>query len=326
MDGAVRLSIVVPCYNEEAVLRECASQLRGCMQDLIHTGKISADSGILFVNDGSSDRTWELIEELCREDARFLGVCLSRNFGHQGALLAGLHTAPGDAIISIDADLQDDLKAIEQMVDRFREGFDIVYGVRRERKLDNTFKRITALGFYRMMSMLGARTIYNHADFRLMSRRAIEALRDYREVNLFLRGIVTLIGFRTTTVTYDRGKRFAGETKYPLKKMLALSLSAVTSFSNVPLRLITMTALFGMVILGMTFSWVMWARLFTDRGVPGWASILLPMLFIGCLNMLAVGVVGEYLARIFEEVKFRPRYLIAATLNLPEGCEDVPRV
>lgn len=325
MRRAVRLSIVVPCYNEEAVLRECASQLRECLQGLMQAGKIGVESGILFVNDGSSDRTWELIEELCRQDGVFQGVCLSRNFGHQGALLAGLHTAPGDAAISIDADLQDDLKAIEQMVDRFREGFDIVYGVRRARNVDNAFKRLSALGFYRMMSILGARTVYNHADFRLMSRRALEALRDYREVNLFLRGIVTLIGFPTTTVTYDRGKRVAGETKYPLRKMLALTLWAVTSFSNVPLRLITMTALFGIVILGVTFAWVMWARVFTDRGAPGWASILLPMLFIGCLNLLAIGVVGEYMARIFDEVKFRPRYLIAATRNLPASGENSPR-
>jgi glycosyltransferase involved in cell wall biosynthesis len=312
----IRLSLVVPCYNEEAVLAETSRQLRAYMVELIQAGKIREDSQIVFVNDGSSDKTWEILEELCRRDRMFSAVGLSRNFGHQGALLAGLQSAPGDALISIDADLQDDLNAIGQMVDRFAEGYDIVYGVRRERKVDSAFKRLTALGFYRLMGALGARTVYNHADFRLMSRRAVEALRDFREVNLFLRGMVTLIGFPTTTVVYDRGKRFAGETKYPFRKMLALSLSAITSFSNVPLRLITMAALWGIVALIGILAWVIWVRLFTDRGTPGWASILLPMLFIGSLNLLAIGIVGEYMARIFEEVKARPRFLIAETRNL----------
>ena len=235
--------------------------------------------------------------------------------------MAGLHAAPGDAAISLDAVLQEDLQAIEQMVDRFREGYDIVYGVRGERKSDSAFKRLTVLGFYRLMNALGARTVYNHADFRLMSSRAIEALRDYREINLFLRGIVPLTGFPTTTVVYNRGTRVAGETKYPLRKMLALSVSAVTSFSNAPLRLITLVAMFGMVVLIGISVWVAWVRLFTDRAVPGWTSILLPMLLIGSLNLLAIGIVGEHLARIFEEVKSRPRYLIADTRNLPAPGE-----
>ena len=318
ISAPIRLSLVVPCYNEEAVLPESARQLQACLAELIQAGKIRDDSRILFVNDGSADQTWAMLEDLCRCDPMFSAIGLSRNFGHQGALLAGLQSAPGDAVISIDADLQDDLKAIGQMVDRFREGYDIVYGVRRERTVDSAFKRLTALGFYRLMGVLGARTIYNHADFRLMSRRAIDALRDYREVNLFLRGMVMLIGFPTTTVVYDRGKRLAGETKYPFRKMLALSVSAITSFSNTPLRLITMTALWGMVVLIGISAWVAWARLFTNRGVPGWASILLPMLLIGSLDLLAIGIVGEYLARIFEEVKARPRFLIAETRNLPE--------
>jgi glycosyltransferase involved in cell wall biosynthesis len=288
------------------------------MLELIAAGKIRADSQIVFVNDGSADKTWDILENLCRSDRMFSAVGLSRNFGHQGALLAGLQSAPGDALISIDADLQDDLKALGQMVDRFLEGYDIVYGVRRERKVDSAFKRMTALGFYRVMGVMGARTVYNHADFRLMSRRAVEALRDFREVNLFLRGMVTLIGFPTTTVVYDRGLRFAGETKYPFRKMLALSVSAITSFSNVPLRLITMTALWGIVVLIGISVWVAWARLFTNRGAPGWASILLPMLLIGSLNLLAIGIVGEYLARIFDEVKARPRFLIAETRNLAD--------
>ncbi len=321
---AIQLSIVVPCYNEEAVLQESARRLRVCLERLIHAGKVNSNSRILFVDDGSTDRTWELIGSLCADAPCFCGISLSRNFGHQAALLAGLHMAPGDAVVSIDADLQDDPDTIEQMVDRFREGYDVVYGVRRQRTADSAFKRITALGFYRLMNILGAPTIRNHADYRLMSRRAVEALRDYREVALFLRGIVTLIGFPRTTVTYDRHPRLAGETKYPLRKMLGLTFSAITSFSNVPLRLITLTALAGIVLLMMIALWVLWARIFTDWSIPGWASILLPILFIGCLNLLAIGIVGEYMARIFDEVKARPRYLIAARRNLEVRPENMP--
>lgn len=319
MADGIQLTIVVPCYNEEAVIEESARQLRACLERLIEAGQVNDSSRILFVNDGSADGTWRLIEQLCRQDRFFSGLALSRNFGHQAAVLAGLHTAPGDAAISIDADLQDDIAAIDQMVARFREGYDIVYGVRRERTTDGTFKRITALTFYRMMTFLGTRTVYNHADYRLMSRRVLEALRDYHEVTLFLRGVVTLVGFPSTVVTYDRQRRFAGETKYPFRKMLALSISAVTSFSNMPLRLITVTALVGMLIMILLAAWVTWARLFTNSGIPGWASILLPVLFIGSLNMLAIGILGEYLARIFDEVKARPRYLIAERRNLGDS-------
>jgi glycosyltransferase involved in cell wall biosynthesis len=313
---AIQLSIVVPCYNEEAVIETCAARLREYLEHLIVSGKVTAASRIVFVNDGSADRTWQMIAALCASDPLFSGISLSRNFGHQGALLAGLQNAPGDAIISIDADLQDDIAVIETMVDRMLEGHDVVYGVRRERKVDSAFKRLTALGFYRLMNLLGTRTVYNHADFRLLSRRALEALSDYREVNLFLRGIVPLLGFPSAVVTYDRGNRLAGETKYPFRKMLALSLSAITAFSNTPLRLITLTALAGIGVIFLVSAWVIWIRLFTTRGVPGWTSILLPMLFIGLLNLLAIGVVGEYLARIFDEVKARPRYLVATTVNL----------
>jgi glycosyltransferase involved in cell wall biosynthesis len=273
------------------------------------------------VNDGSTDGTWEILERLCREDPAFSAISLSRNFGHQAALLAGLHTAPGDAVISIDADLQDDVSVMGAMVERFAEGFEVVYGVRRERKTDGVFKRWTALGFYRLMGLLGTRTVYNHADYRLLSRRAIETLRDYREVNLFLRGIVTLIGFRSAVVEYDRGKRLAGESKYPLHKMVALSISAVTSFSNVPLRLISLVAWAGMCVSGSLGAWVLWVHLFTNEGIPGWASVLLPVLFIGCLNLLAVGILGEYIARIFDEVKARPRYVIAEGRNLAVGAK-----
>jgi glycosyltransferase involved in cell wall biosynthesis len=312
----VRLSIVVPCYNEEAVIAECARQLRMVMGELVQAGKVTSDSQIVFVNDGSRDKTWEMIQELCAADAVFSGISLSRNFGHQGALLAGLHAAPGDALISIDADLQDDLGVIAKMVDCFQQGYDVVYGVRRERRNDTFFKRTTALAFYRIMRILGTRTIYNHADFRLMSRRAIEALKEYGEVSLFLRGIVPLVGFPSTSVFFDRAERFAGETKYPLRKMIELSLAAITSFSSTPLRLITLAAALGVLASFGVSVWVVLTRIFLKTTVPGWASILLPILFIGSLNLLASGVIGEYLARVFDEVKARPRYLIASIVNL----------
>jgi glycosyltransferase involved in cell wall biosynthesis len=312
----VQISIVVPCYNEEAVIGECSRQLRQVIGDLVAAGKVTSDSQIVFVNDGSRDRTWETIQELCASDPVFSGICLSRNFGHQGALLAGLHAAPGDALISIDADLQDDVSVIAKMVDCFQQGFDVVYGVRRERKKDTFFKRTTALAFYRMMHVLGARTIYNHADFRLMSRRAIEALKQYGEVSLFLRGIVPLVGFPGTSVFFDRAERFAGETKYPLRKMIELSLAAITSFSSTPLRLITLAAAFGVLASFSMGVWVLLTRILFKTAVPGWTSILLPILFIGSLNLLASGVIGEYLARVFDEVKARPRYLIASIVNL----------
>ena len=312
----VRLTIAVPCYNEELVVDECAARMKECLVALIDAGKAARDSRILFIDDGSTDNTWQLIESLCARDGMFSALSLSRNFGHQAALLAGLHHAPGDAVVSIDADLQDDVGAIGKMLDHYRAGFDVVYGVRRERKRDTAFKRFTALAFYRLMNLLGTRTIHNHADFRLMSRQALDALRDFRETNLFLRGIVPLIGFPTTQVFYDRADRIAGQTKYPFRKMFALSIAAITSFSTAPLRLITATALGGfLVLIGITV-WALWIRLFTDKGLPGWASVILPLLFIGSLNMLALGVLGEYVARIFDEIKARPRYLVAETRNL----------
>jgi len=315
----IRLSIVVPCYNEEAVIGECARRLCAVIGELVQTGRITNNSQVVFVNDGSRDRTWEMIEELCGMDAVYSGICLTRNFGHQGALLAGLHAAPGDALISIDADLQDDTAAITKMVDCFSQGFDIVYGVRKERKSDTFFKRSTALTFYRLMRVLGTPTVYNHADFRLMSRRALEALKEFSEGSLFLRGIVPLVGYPSTSVYFDRAERFAGETKYPLRKMIELSLSAITSFSSTPLRLITLAAAFGVFASFAISIWVVLTRIFLKTTVPGWASIILPILFIGSLNLLATGVIGEYLARVFDEVKARPRYLIGSVLNLGVG-------
>jgi glycosyltransferase involved in cell wall biosynthesis len=315
----IRLSIVVPCYNEEAVIGECARRLRLVIEELIQAGKIISDSQVVFVNDGSRDNTWAMIQELCSANAVFSGICLTRNFGHQSALLAGLHAAPGEAIISIDADLQDDIGAIAKMVDCFHQGYDVVYGVRQERRSDTFLKRSTAHGFYRLMHMLGTPTIYNHADFRLMSRRAIEALKEYSEGSLFLRGIVPLVGFPSTSVYFDRAERFAGETKYPLRKMIELSLSAITSFSSTPLRLITLTAAFGVFASFAIGVWVLATRIVFNTAIPGWTSILLPILFIGSLNLLASGVIGEYLARVFVEVKARPRYLVASVVNLGAG-------
>jgi glycosyltransferase involved in cell wall biosynthesis len=304
------LSVVVPCFNEEEVLPETLSRLEKLLGDLQRRDLIASDSRIYLVDDGSSDRTWNLIENSVTQGRPVTGVKLSRNQGHQNALLAGLFTAGGDIVISLDADLQDDLDAIEKMLQEHRHGAEIVYGVRRNRQADTWFKRVAAETFYRLMSNMGAQTVFNHADYRLMSRRAIEALKGYREVNLYLRGIVPLIGFRSAVVEYDRTARYAGESKYSLKKMLALSIDAVTSFSVYPLRLIS---LMGLVVSAgsMTVTiWALWVALFTDRSVPGWASTVLPIYFLGGVQLLALGVIGEYVGKIYMETKARPRFLI----------------
>jgi polyisoprenyl-phosphate glycosyltransferase len=312
----LKLQIVVPCYNEDAVLAEASSQFNALLDRLIKSGKVGRESRIIFVDDGSSDRTWSLIEKESNVRDRVVGVKLSRNQGHQNAVLAGLMHANGDAIITIDADLQDDINAIEPMVDKYLEGYDIVFGVRAQRYTDTLFKRNTAIFFYRLLAFLGVELIHNHADFRLMSRRAIEALRGYREVNLYLRGIVPLLGFRTAKVEYDRKERFAGETKYPLSKMIRLALNAITSFSTVPLQIISMA---GFVIFACAMAiaaWVLWVSLFTSRAVPGWASIVLPMLILGGGQIMSIGIVGVYLGKIYVEVKSRPRYFIDKTVGL----------
>jgi len=315
----IRLSIVVPCYNEEEVLRETASRLLKLMDGLESRQRIAASSELVFIDDGSRDRTWPLIEELAGRHDRIRGVKLSRNRGHQNALLAGLHYSSGEAIVSIDADLQDDLGAIERMIDRHLEGADVVYGVRSKREQDTWFKRATAEAFYRMMSWLGAESIHNHADFRLLSRRALEALRGYDEVNLFLRGLVPLLGFRSEIVEYERRERFAGISKYPLGKMIAFALEGITSFSVVPLRIITFI---GFTVFGLTVlisAWVLWVRLFTNQAVPGWASTVLPLYFIGGVQILCMGVIGEYLGKIYQEVKRRPRYIIEKLVGRREA-------
>lgn len=318
------LYIVVPCYNEEEVLPETARRLGEKLRGLMAAEKIGTRSRVLFVNDGSRDRTWEIIEGLHREDGLMCGVDLSRNRGHQNALLAGLMTAKdrADMVISMDADLQDDVDAVDAMVDKYLEGVDIVYGVRSSRKTDTFFKRTTAEAFYRMMDLLGAETVFNHADYRLMSKRALEGLAQFTEVNLFLRGIVPMIGYRTDTVEYERGERFAGESKYPLKKMLAFALEGVTSLSVRPLRMITgLGFLVFLVSLAMIlYNVVRWA---TGNTVTGWASIACSVWMIGGLILLSLGVIGEYLGKLYLESKGRPRFLIQEVLDDQRERGDV---
>ncbi len=308
------LSIVVPCYNEEEVLEETASRLTGLLDRLAAEKKISAASKIYFVDDGSKDRTWELIAQLNETYPSVHGIKLSRNRGHQNALLAGLYTAEGDALVSIDADLQDDVNVIEEMVERFHEGYEIVYGVRKERKTDSFFKRATAEGFYKIMHLMGVDIVFNHADYRLMSRRAVEELKHYHEVNLFLRAMVPMIGFKSTSVYYDRAERFAGESKYPLKKMLSFAWDGITSFSVVPLRLITTTGVLIFVMSIFISLWVLWIKLFTDDAVPGWASTVLPIYFIGGIQVFSIGIVGEYIGKMYMETKRRPRFIIETVI------------
>lgn len=310
------LYVVVPCYNEEEVLPETSRRLKEKLRSLIAAEKISSRSRILFVNDGSKDRTWELICKLHKEDAVFSGLDLTRNRGHQNALLAGLMFAKEkcDMAISMDADLQDDVDAVDRMVEEYCAGCDIVYGVRSSRKKDSFFKRFTAEGFYRVMNFLGAETVFNHADYRLMSRRALEGLSQFREVNLFLRGIVPMIGYRTGTVEYERGERFAGESKYPLKKMLAFAMEGITSLSTKPLKMITGLGFFIFLvsIAMLIYSVVRWAM---GETIIGWASVICSVWAIGGLILLSLGVIGEYIGKIYLETKGRPRFLIREVLD-----------
>ncbi|GFH95856.1 putative glycosyltransferase YkoT [Lachnospiraceae bacterium] len=312
-----RLVIVVPCYNEEEVLKIASEALRGVLDDLVAREKVAPESFILFVNDGSRDRTWELIEEEHRlYPGQIRGVKLAGNVGHQFALTAGLLTAMErcDVTVSIDADLQDDVTVIEEMIDKFHEGNDIVYGVRRERKTDTFFKRTTAQAFYKLMALMGVKTVYNHADFRLMSRRAVEHFSQYKETNLFLRGMMPLIGYQTDNVYYDRKERVAGESKYPLKKMLALAFNGISSFSVKPISMITGLGLF--IIVCSVFA-AIYALIsyFTGSVVPGWTSLILSIWFLGGLQLMAVGMVGQYIGKIYMEVKQRPRYNIEKILE-----------
>lgn len=310
------LYVVVPCYNEEEVLPETSKRLKAKMESLVSAGRIAPESRVMLVNDGSKDRTWSLIEELHKKDPLFLGVKLSRNRGHQNALLAGLMTAKEEAkvVISMDADLQDDIDAVDRFLDEYEKGSDVVYGVRSARKTDTAFKRITAEGFYKFMKALGVDIVNNHADYRLMSRRALDALAEYQEVNLFLRGIVPLVGFPSSIVTYERHERFAGESKYPLKKMLAFAFDGITSFSIKPIRLITVL---GFIIFVFSLFMMLYTLIskWTGNANSGWTSIVGSIWMIGGIQLLCLGVIGEYIGKIYNETKHRPRYIIEKILK-----------
>lgn len=310
------LYVVIPCYNEQEVLHETAKRLREKFQVLIAAKKISPKSRIVFVNDGSKDATWEIIRELHADDKIFSGINLSRNRGHQNALLAGLLTVKNlaDMVISMDADLQDDINAVDEMISRFKDGFDIVYGVRSSRATDTFFKRFTAESFYKLMKFLGADTVYNHADYRLMSRKALDGLEKFGEVNLFLRGLVPMIGYPSTKVFYERAERFAGESKYPLKKMLFFALQGITSLTVEPIRLITTVGVTMSSISLLVILWTLYEYLFGDT-VRGWTSMLASLWFIGGLILLSIGIVGEYVGKIYLETKNRPRFIVSDFLN-----------
>lgn len=306
-----KLIMVIPCYNEQEVLPETAKRMAEKYDSLMERQLIARDSRILFVDDGSKDKTWPMIEELVEANAIFSGLKLSRNRGHQNAVLAGLMTAKeeADCVISMDADLQDDINAIDDMLAAHEQGADVVYGVRSSRATDTAFKRNTALAFYRLMKKLGVEVVYNHADFRLMSRRVLEHLADYKEVNLFLRGMVPLVGFPSATVEYKRAERFAGESKYPLKKMISFALDGITSLSIKPLRLIFSLGfvIFLISLLMLLYILISWIA---GRAVPGWTSILASIWMLGGIQLLSLGVVGEYIAKIYNEAKARPRFII----------------
>lgn len=310
------LYLVIPCYNEQEVLPETSKRLKVKMESLMDRNMISRDSKIMFVNDGSKDRTWEMIEELHEQDPLYQGVKLSRNRGHQNALLGGLMTAKeyADMAISLDADLQDDIDVIDQFVEKYYEGCDIVYGVRSARTTDTFFKRFTAEGFYKIINLMGGEVVFNHADYRLMSKRALNELANYKEVNLFLRGIVPMIGFKTDVVTYERHERLAGESKYPLKKMLALAVDGITSLSIKPIRFIVFLGfmIFMCSILMLIYSLV---QHFLGNTSIGWTSLIVSIWAIGGLQLLAIGVIGEYIGKIYLETKARPRYIIEKVLR-----------
>lgn len=304
-----KLCIIVPCYNEEAVLKDTASSLLKVLDNLKNGGKVSAESGICFVDDGSIDKTWSIIEELHQRDNCLKGIHLSRNFGHQGALLAGLYSVDADVFVTIDADLQDDELAIIEMIDRYNEGCDIVYGVRGRRDADSFFKRATAMGFYRVMQLLGVRSVYNHADFRLMSCRAVDALKSFPEKNLFLRAMVPLLGFPSAQVLYDRKPREKGESKYPLRKMLAFAWDGITSFSVVPLRIVTVlgliTCILSVPLIGYSiFRWI------ADETVLGWTSLITVVTLFSGVQLISIGIIGEYVGKIYQETKQRPSFIV----------------
>lgn len=318
------LYIVIPCYNEQEVLPVTSGMFLAKLRQLEGEGMISDKSRVLFVNDGSKDKTWEVIQDLCGQDEHFQGVCLSRNRGHQNALLAGLMTARhhADVTISIDCDGQDDINAMDDMLREYAAGCDVVYGVRSKRDTDTWFKRTTAQGFYKVMKALGADTVYNHADYRLMSRRALDGLAQFGEVNLFLRGLVPLVGYRSSSVYYARAERLAGESHYPLKKMLAFAFDGITSLSIKPIRIITALGFFISIASVIGILWVLITHL-VGFTVSGWSSMLCAIFFMGGVQLLCLGVIGEYVGKIYNETKRRPRFIIReTTLEGEKGAVD----
>ena len=307
-----RLYIIIPCYNEQAVLPITAPMFLDKLSSLAAAGKISGDSRILFVNDGSKDETWNIIKDLSRQDEHYIGICQSRNRGHQNAVLAGLMEAKDccDITISIDCDGQDDINAMDAMVDAYLDGCDVVYGVRSSRETDTFFKRFTAQSFYKFLAAMGAEVVYNHADYRLISARVLKEFANFKEVNLFLRGLVPLVGFKSTSVTYSRAERIAGESHYPLKKMIALAVDGITSLSVKPLQMIMG---FGLFVAFISFIGCLWALITALCGHPasGWASMTCIICFVGGVQLICLGVIGEYIGKIYLETKQRPRYIIS---------------
>lgn len=315
------LYIVIPCYNEQEVLPVTCTMFLQKINDLTAAGKISPDSRVMFVNDGSKDDTWSIIQKLAKSDKHYMGISLSRNRGHQNALLGGLMTAKdlADVTISIDCDGQDDINAMDEMIDEYLAGVDIVYGVRSKRTTDTAFKRMTAEGFYHVMNTLGANIVFNHADYRLMSKRALEGLAQFKEVNLFLRGLVPMVGYRTSSVYYERAERLAGESHYPLKKMLALAFDGITSLSVKPIRIITGLGFFISLISVIGILWVLFTKLFGVT-VSGWSSMTVVVLFMGGVQLLSLGVIGEYVGKIYNETKARPRFIISENTDNEENA------
>jgi glycosyltransferase involved in cell wall biosynthesis len=309
---SMRLGLVIPCYNEEEVLAETTKRLAKLFEMMIESGEIDSDSFICYVDDGSKDRTWELIEKFSNEFSYFRGIKLSRNFGHQNALIAGLMQLKelADALISMDADLQDDIMLVREFVSKYKDGYHVVYGVREDRSKDTGFKRNSAELFYTLQSYMGVESVHNHADYRLLSQKALNALAKFKEINLFLRGIVPLIGFRSCNIYYKRDERFAGETKYSLKKMLFFALDGIASFSVMPLRFITATGFILFIFSLMMILWIMFDKFVLDGTVQGWASMMTSIYFLGAIQIMSIGIIGEYVGRIFQQVKERPRYII----------------
>ncbi|MCD8390684.1 MAG: glycosyltransferase family 2 protein [Firmicutes bacterium] len=324
MSNPTKLYVVVPCYNEEEVLNETSSQMLALFGDMQADSLITEDSRIIFVDDGSKDKTWEIIDSLTKKDPTFGGIKLAHNAGHQNAVFAGLMTVKDDCdcAVSIDADLQDDILAIPKMVEKYQSGCEVVYGVRNKRDTDTFFKRTTAVAFYKLMELMGVKIVFNHADFRLMSRRALEALANYPERNMFLRGMVPTVGFKSDCVYYDRHERFAGESKYPLKKMLSFAFDGITSFSISPIRAITVLGTIACIIAVIMAIYTIVSKII-GHADAGWASVMLSLWFIGGVQLLSIGLIGEYIGKMYKEVKRRPRFIIEAYINGGEKRENI---